>query len=142
MLHQKLQLQKPVKKAGTVTLAFATLAFFSACGSNSAFLAERSNLEAQAWHDRCVAQSFRSTEIIVADSLLSVAQDNWKDGDVMKSQQIAERAVVLYRLGLIRQEKQQAAATLDSAKLARANDEEKRNTYREFLEEARGLRKP
>lgn len=115
---------------------------FTACGTSLAFLAERSRTEAQVLQENCHQAGWTDPLVSAADSLLSEANRHWKEGDALPAQQSSERASALYRLAMAKHEAQSAQKALDSTQTARAREEERVATYREFLNEARALKKP
>jgi hypothetical protein len=112
------------------------------CGSNLAFLAERSRTEAQALQEDCHAAGLSSGYVLIADTLVQQANLHWKEGDPLPAQQKSERAAAYYRLAMTESEAIGAKASVDSLHVARLKEEERLNTYQEFLNEARALRKP
>ncbi len=113
-----------------------------ACGSNLAFLAERSRTEAQALQEDCHAAGLTSGYVSIADTLLTQSNQHWKEGDPLPAQQKSERAAAYYRLAMAETEAVGAKERLDSLHAARVKEEERLAAYQEFLNEARALRKP
>ncbi len=124
-----------------IAALFASL-FFTACGTSLAFLAERSRTEAQVLQEDCRQSGWSDPLIVAADSLLSEANRHWKEGDALPAQQSSERASALYRLAMAKHEAQTMQKAVDSTQTARVREEERVTTYREFLNEARALKKP
>jgi hypothetical protein len=135
------RLKSPSSLMGYASLAFASLLAVG-CGSNLAFLADRSRTEAQALQDDCRQAGLTGAHVVAADSLVDASNRHWKEGDPLPAQQKSERAAVLYRLAMAESEAASARQAVDSTRAARVKEEERLNTYQEFLNEARALRKP
>jgi len=114
----------------------------SGCGSNLAFLAERSRTEAQVLQESCHQAGLSGYLVAAADSLVTDANFHFKEGDPLPAQQSSERASALYRLAMAENEAKASQAALDSTRAARIREEERARTYQEFLNEARALKKP
>jgi hypothetical protein len=112
------------------------------CGSNLAFLAERSRTEAQVLQEGCHQAGLTGARVNAADSLVTESNVHWKAGDPLPAQQSSERASALFRLAMAESETIAAQASLDSTHVARVKEEERAATYQEFLNEARALKKP
>lgn len=119
-----------------------TLIGLIACGSNLAFLAERSRTEAQALQEDCHAAGLTLGYVAIADTLVDQANQHWKEGDPLPAQQKSERAAAYYRLAMTESEAVGAKVAVDSLHASRVKEEERLTAYQEFLNEARSLRKP
>lgn len=131
-----------MKQLAPVLLATGIALFSTGCSTNLAFLAERSRVEAQALQTDSRQAGLAGPEVSAADSLVASANLHWKEGDPLPAQQKSERAAALYRLAMAKSEAESARLAVDSTKAARIKEEERLNTYQEFLNEARALRKP
>jgi hypothetical protein len=100
-------------------LTATSISGLMACGSNLAFLAERSRTEAQALQEDCHAAGLSSGYVALADTLVLQANQHWKEGDPLPAQQKSERAAAFYRLAMAESEAIGAKAAVDSLYVAR-----------------------
>ncbi len=115
---------------------------FCACGPNLAFLANRSQSEAQTLQKYCSRANVQGQEIAQANTLLSQSLALSQDGKAEKSRTASEQAVGLYRVALARADKEKTEADAAAADSALGQDKTRLAAYREILDEMKSMGKP
>ena len=123
-------------------LALVSAVGLGACGPNLAFLADRSQTEAQSLQGYCLRGNLRGDEITQADSLLNRSKSLSQDGKSEQSRLASEQALGLYRMALAKAEKAKADSSLVATDSALANDKTRLAAYREILDEMKSMGKP
>jgi DNA repair ATPase RecN len=124
------------------TLALALAACLSACGSNQAQLARRSQSESEHLQEYCKRAGLNDAETQRADASLASAARRLKDGDEAEAAAESELAGTLYRLSLARKELADVQAEVESLKMGLSKDKDQLQTYQEILGEMKTVRKP
>ena len=126
----------------TVIGTFAVAMCLSACGSNQALLAQRSQGEAGHLQEYCARAGINNAETQRADASLASAAKHLKDGDDAEASAESDLASTLYRLALARKELADVQAEVDALKKGLAKDKDQLQTYQEILGEMKTVRKP
>jgi hypothetical protein len=122
--------------------ACGAVLLFSACGPNLAFLAERSQSEAQILQESCRKAGLQGQQITHANALMQESTRLSTDGKPEKARLASEEATGLYRVALASDNKEKAEKDLVVAESALAKDKERLTTYKEILDEVKTMRKP
>lgn len=126
----------------TILGTFAVAICLSACGSNQAQLAQRSQDESVHLQEYCKRAGLNNAETQRADASLASAAKHLKEGDEAEAAAQAELAGTLYRLALARKELAGVQAEVESLKQGLAKDKDQLQTYQEILGEMKTVRKP
>jgi hypothetical protein len=114
----------------------------SACGSNQALVAERSQTEASHLQEFCKRAGLNVAETQKADGLFAASAKHLKDGDEDEAAAEADLAGTLYKLALARKELAEVQAQVDGLKQSLSKDKDQLQTYQEILSEMKTTRKP
>lgn len=126
----------------TILGTFAVAMCLSACGSNQAQLAQRSQSESEHLQEYCKRAGLNNAETQRADASLASAAKRLSEGDEAEAAAESELAGTLYRLALARKELADVQAEVESLKKGLAKDKEQLQTYQEILGEMKTVRKP
>jgi chromosome segregation ATPase len=126
----------------TILGTFAVAMCLSACGSNQAQLAQRSQSESEHLQEYCKRAGLNNAETQRADASLASAAKKIKDGDEAEAAAESELAGTLYRLALARKELAEVQTEVESLKQGLAKDKDQLQTYQEILGEMKTVRKP
>lgn len=126
----------------TILGTFAVAICLSACGSNQAQLAQRSQGESEHLQEYCKRAGLNNAETQRADASLASAANHLKEGDEAEAAAESELAGTLYRLALARKELADVQAEVESLKKGLAKDKDQLQTYQEILGEMKTVRKP
>jgi hypothetical protein len=122
------------------TLAVA--ACLSACGSNQAQLAQRSQSESEHLQEYCKRAGLNNAETQRADASLASAAKHLKDGKDAEAAAESDLASTLFRLALARKALADVQADVVVLKQGLAKDKDQLQTYQEILSEMKTTRKP
>jgi len=127
----------------TFPLRFSALALLlGACGSNLAFLSERSRSEALALQEECGKAQLQADELAKADGFMDESAKFQKDGKAEKARLASEEAIGLYRVALARDAQAKAEKEFAAVESTLVKDKERLATYKEILDEMKTMRKP
>jgi hypothetical protein len=117
-------------------------AWLTVCGSNAAFLAERSRTEAHLLQETCKRFKLDRSEVKRGDELIGQSDQFWKDGKAEPARVTSEEAQVYFQIALTSYEEARVKSQADSVSAALNRDKEKLATYSEILDEMKKTRKP
>lgn len=123
---------------GTLAAALS----LTACGSNHAMLAERSQSEATHLQGYCARAGLNNAETQRADASLASAAKHLKDGDEDEASVESDLAGTLYRLAMARKDLADVQSQVELLKKGLAKDKDQLQTYQEILGEMKSVRKP
>lgn len=116
--------------------------FLTACGSNQALLARRTQSEAQQLQQYCRKAGVNDPGTVKADQALQSAAAHLADGKEDQAASESDLAVTLYRLALARKDLTDVQAQVEDLKKGLAKDKDQLQTYQEILSEMKTTRKP
>jgi hypothetical protein len=123
----------------TFLLVTGILCFvFCSCGSNSALLEGTRDNKVDLLKDYCKAKNMQYPETAAADSLMNNLQIQPGSQQMFLAR---ERAMVLYRISIMKFEMEQSNKELDSLRSAINADKEQLEKYSAIMEQLKEMRK-
>ncbi len=122
--------------------ALCTLYFFSACSVHKVFLGRQNHFASQTLQEYCQKAGLKSPETIKGDSLMGLAQKNYKAEEIDVASDQADLASIYFRQAIAQKEYADQKKLAESLKSALALEQDRLSTYSEILNEMKAKRKP